>query len=268
MSLAYGKRSVAVFLLMAAFSVIFWVVWVYMSALPQLSEADRLLAAAIKYSTGQRGEAVFVRRARALFDEVLIQFPRSRQAQIALMEKARFEARHGLLKEALEDYERIRRLWPTLPVEVEAACEEASLRDGPIGDPDGAAQIRRAIFNRCLSGATASAATRTASSIPALESGPQKEGHGIFLLVGLKLLDYYSSRARWSEVTAVLEGLLSELPDTPLWDELTFRLAEVYRERVGDRQRAAELYARIVKAPDSPWANFALARMSQMGVSP
>jgi len=237
-------------------------------ARPRLSVEDRLLMRAQEYAGRNAPHSNFVKKAMDLFDRVAMEYPRSRQAQIALIEKARFEVRYGMYTTALADYRRVRSLWPSLQVGLDAALEEAALRDDLIGDPEGAMKIRQAIFNRCVAALPIQTTTQPAATQPANDKTVLEDNQEMLLTLGLQLHEYYSRRRQWGQATLVLEQLLSGLPSTPLWDELTFRLAEVYRERVRDRARACELYRVLVASPNSPWANFALERLAQMGVNP
>jgi len=262
MRLAYGARTAIVLVFIALLSVgFFWCMFKPVG--PKPSAGDALLARAMAYARRGDEGAAFFRRALDGFENVVIRHPRSRQAQIALLEKARFQARHGMLQGALADYRRIPALWPGRRVEIDAALEEACLLDKRLNDPVAAAAIRSALFHRMLGvaegGATGGAprgAEETAADQAAL------------LLVSVELTDHHSRNGRWQQAADVLERLLAVRPDIPLWDHLSFRLAEVHRERLKNKVRAVTLYRRIAQDASSPWGNLATERLTALGETP
>jgi len=261
MKLAYGKKAAIVFVLVALLSVAFWAFVIYWLSRPVPPPEDVLLARALSFARKSDEGLAFDREALRLLESVVRYFPRSRQAQIALMEKARFEARHGMLRDARTDYGRIRKLWPNLYIAVQAQVEEAMLLERKFGDRDVAAAIREILFSRMLfeKDRPESAGAPTAAPLRRRET---------VLAISMDLADYYCRKRQWKKAADVMERLLAAFRYIQLWDQITVRLAELYQERLADRERAITLYRKVAAAPTSPWANFALERLSELGESP
>ena len=258
---AYGKRAAIVFVLVAFISVGFWAFVIYWFSRPHPPAEDVLLGRALRYARKSDEGLAFNHEALALLESVVCRFPRSRQAQIALLEKARFEARHDMLRQARMDYDRIQKLWPNLRVALVAQIEAAWLLEKKFENPEAAAAIRKVLFTRML-------AEENRPEFAGSPATPALSRQATVLAIGMDLANYYSQNRQWQKAADVLDELLTAYRHIQLWDQMTVRLAELQHERLGNRQRAVALYRKVVRAPASPWANFALERLSELGESP
>ncbi len=71
------------------------------------------------------------------------------------------------------------------------------------------------------------------------------------------------ARGRHEEATDLLRDVLRQVRDRDrLWAQVVFRLAEILRENMEERQAALYLYGRIVRrAPHTPWGRLSHARL-------
>jgi len=260
MRLAYGNRAAIIFVIVALLSVIFWGAVIYWLSKPVVHSEDVLMAQARDYINASDKGLTFDHRALEYLEAVVKQHPRSRQAQIALMEKARFEVRHGMLRDARQDYERIQMLWPGFRVSINAQIEEAFLLEEKFANPDGAASIREVLFSRLLIGPDSYNSDSLGLSLIRRQE--------ILLSVGADLVNYYCEKQMWARAAETLQRLLEHMPNIQLWDQLSVRLAQLLHRNIGNSAAAVALYRKVAQAPVSPWANFAIKQLSDMEETP